>query len=404
MPSTTSNRCPPNGTNNSLFSRAVRSYAHFIACHPFLMLAFVLAITIGAIYLQSLLKIVNTSNRDMLPEGEPSVAVLKKIGDEFSGLSTLTFAVETEPTTPGSNEVVNVLDPRVLEYTWLIHRKIATVKEVRSVTSAASLLRAGNGGTSPKSLDRASELIESNPTLAQYVSLDRSLLTIRADLESFPEDDNERVYNTFKQILEETDPPPGTRTFMSGELPSNIEVSSQIGASMAKTSQISLIGILIVVVVVMGSIRYGILPLFTIIFGTIWSFGLVYLAGFNLTSMTSGASSMIMGIGIDFGIQTVSRFRQELKAWGSPERALIETFDGVVFPMSTTTIAALIGFRAMSMGKLTFLAEMATIMSLGVAACMMAAVTAIPAVLIINEKYLTKKKLNGGIKDECTCK
>lgn len=393
--------CPEHGGKNSLYHRAMRGYAGFIACHPFTMLAIVLTVTIAAIYLQSMLQITNVSNQDMLPEGEPAVEALQKIGDEFSGLATLSFAVEIDPTTPDSNEVRDILDPRVIDYAWLIHQKVAAVKEVRSVTSAASLMRAGNGGTLPQSTARAYDLWQANPTLNQYVAGDRSLLVVKADLESFPEADQEDVYAVFSQLIEETDAPPGTRTFMAGELANNIEVSAQIGPDMARTSQMSLLGILVVVIIVMGSVRYGILPLFTIVFGTIWSFGLVYLAGMSLSSMTSGASSMIMGIGIDFGIQTVTRFRQELKTAGSPERALVETFSGVIFPMSTTTIAALIGFRAMSMGQLTFLAEMATIMSLGVAASMMAAITAVPALLIINERYLTKRYR--GTKDECTC-
>ncbi len=397
----TESDCPPNEANNGLYRKLVRGYAGFIACHPFTMLALVLAVTAGSVYLQSMLEIVNVSNRDMLPEGEPAVEALQKIGDEFAGLATLTFAIEIYPTTPDSNEVRDVLDPRVIDYAWLIHQKVATVKEVRSVTSAASLMRLGNGGTLPKSTERAHDLWQANPALDQYVAGDRSLLTVRADLESFPEADQEAVYAVFSQLIEETEAPPGTHTFMAGELANNIEVSAQIGPDMARTSQMSLLGILVVVVIVMGSVRYGILPLFTIVFGTVWSFGLVYLAGMNLSSMTSGASSMIMGIGIDFGIQTVTRFRQELKAAGSPERALVETFSGIIFPMSTTTISALIGFRAMSMGQLTFLAEMATIMSLGVAASMMAAVTAVPALLIINERYLTKRYR--GNKDECTC-
>jgi len=51
--------------------------------------------------------------------------------------------------------------------------------------------------------------------------------------------------------------------------------------------------------------------------------------------------------------------------------------------MLTTTLAALIGFQAMSLGKLTFLGDMGTIMSYGVAASMVAAITIVPALVII---------------------
>jgi predicted RND superfamily exporter protein len=91
---------------------------------------------------------------------------------------------------------------------------------------------------------------------------------------------------------------------------------------------------------------------------------------------------MIMGIGIDFGIQVVTRYRLELPD-KSPQEAMALTLSKVIIPMLTTALAALIGFRAMSLGKLTFLADMGTMMSYGVAACMVAAITVVPALIVI---------------------
>jgi predicted RND superfamily exporter protein len=54
--------------------------------------------------------------------------------------------------------------------------------------------------------------------------------------------------------------------------------------------------------------------------------------------------------------------------------------------MSTTTLAALIGFGAMSLGKLTFLADMGTMMGYGVVASMLAAITIVPALIVIFDK------------------
>ena len=61
--------------------------------------------------------------------------------------------------------------------------------------------------------------------------------------------------------------------------------------------------------------------------------------------------------------------------------------------MLTTTLAALIGFQAMSLGKLTFLGDMGTIMSYGVAASMVAAITIVPALIIIIDTMNINKYL-----------
>ncbi len=166
-------------------------------------------------------------------------------------------------------------------------------------------------------------------------------------------------------------------------------MEKSIGPDMAKTSIYSLIGILVIILVLFRSIKYGFTPMTTIIFGSIWAMGYVGLIGMGLTSETSGVLSMIMGIGIDFGIQVVTRYRLELPG-KSPEEAMVVSLNNVIIPMSTTTLAALIGFGAMSLGKLTFLADMGTIMGYGVVASMFAAITVVPALIVIIDKINIK--------------
>ncbi|MCK4731663.1 MAG: MMPL family transporter, partial [Methanophagales archaeon] len=56
------------------------------------------------------------------------------------------------------------------------------------------------------------------------------------------------------------------------------------------------------------------------------------------------------------------------------------------YPMCITTIAAVIGFESLSLGKLTTMADMGTMMAVGVVFCMIAALTVVPAVLVLFER------------------
>lgn len=69
------------------------------------------------------------------------------------------------------------------------------------------------------------------------------------------------------------------------------------------------------------------------------------------------------------------------------DNALNATF----MPMTITTLAALIGFRAMSWGELTMMGEMGNMMSFGIAACFLVAITVVPAILVISERWSNKK-------------
>jgi len=86
----------------------------------------------------------------------------------------------------------------------------------------------------------------------------------------------------------------------------------------------------------------------------------------------------------------VNRFRQERKKHGI-EKAMEITLSNVFTPMLVTTLAALIGFRAMSLGKLTLLGDLGNMMSLGIFFCFIAALTVIPCVLVISERWLKSR-------------
>jgi len=209
-------------------------------------------------------------------------------------------------------------------------------------------------------------------------------------LDFMPSMDEEGVFMDLEQVLESTPAPPGLETGLNGEFAIGTAIRRNMQNDMSRTSMASLFGILCVIIILFRSIRYGLTSLSAIIFGVSWSFGLMGLMGMTISNMTSGASSMIMGIGIDFGIQVTSRFRIELKEKGL-SKAMAETVKVVSVPMGTTTLAALIGFRAMSMGELKVLSDIGTMMSYGTLACMIAALTVVPVALVWGEKIFGKK-------------
>jgi predicted RND superfamily exporter protein len=101
--------------------------------------------------------------------------------------------------------------------------------------------------------------------------------------------------------------------------------------------------------------------------------------------MTSGALAMIMGIGIDFGIQVTKRFQFELRTY-EREEAMVNTLCNVFFPMLITTIAAVTGFLCLSLGELPMMKDMGKMLAMGVACCMVAALTVVPAILVLLER------------------
>lgn len=361
-------------------SKIIERYSEFVCSKPYTVILLVLLLSIFSVYFAGTITMKTSSNRDFLPEDEPAINTLFTIEDEFGSTNVVHLVVEVAPEHAGSNEIRDVRDPRVLRYMSSIGELASHTDDVVEVTSPASVLKSINGGRLPSSLREAQELTYKNGLLDSYISRDYTLALVR--IYTTDDVDYDSLEVELEKVIAQVTAPPGIKASLGGTILEQQVMKKNIQPDMAKTSTYSLVGILIIVLLLFGSFRYGLTPLTTIIFGSLWALGYVGFIGMGLSSATSGVLSMIMGIGIDFGIQVVTRYRYELQD-KIPSRAMAVSLNNVIVPMSTTTLAALIGFQALQLGKLTFVGEMGTIMSYGVAASMLAAITFVPALVVV---------------------
>lgn len=367
-------------------------YSHFVSYHNMTVLAAVIAITVIMLGAAGLVGTKFMENRDVIPEDLEVIRAFNLLEDDFGSERTLLIAVEIDPGHKSSDEARDVRDPDVIRYLNLLSMAAESNEKVETAESAASILKSMNNGVLPQSKRDIIRLIESNPLFVQYISPDYSMALVRMNLVDIEvANDDFILVNDMTQLIGEIQEPPGLIVNVAGDRAVGPVVTDLVGPDIARTFQASSIGIIIVSFLVFFSLRYGITPISVIYIGLIWAMGIFGLLSFDLSAETSGTISMIMGIGIDFGIQITSRFREEVKK-RSPERSMEITMNNVFMPMATTTLAALIGFRAMSMGQLKFFGEFGDIMSIGIAASFLVAITLVPVILVQGEKLSRRLK------------
>lgn len=237
-------------------------------------------------------------------------------------------------------------------------------------------------------VEEISTVSPANP-FAFVISPDNSVAAVRITYDAADDAESREVVDALLQISDETPPPRGVRTTLTGGPVTNIVLNRTIGPTFAITGMLSFIGIFIVVVLIFYSLRYGLTSLLAIIFGSAWAFGFAGFTGLSLTPETSGALSLILGIGIDFGIQVVTRFRQELRRL-RPGKAIARTMPNVIPPMTISAMAIVLGFKSLSFGQLPFIEDLGNIMALGVVMSYLAAITVVPAVLVVLNTFSLK--------------
>lgn len=154
--------------------------------------------------------------------------------------------------------------------------------------------------------------------------------------------------------------------------------------ALPESEALGLLAAVIILVLAFGSVIAMGLPIGIALLGLAAASGIVTIVS-NLMSMPSEATSMVamigLGVGIDYALFIVTRYREALHDGLSVEESILEAIDtsgrAVLFA-GITVVIALLGL--LSIG-LAFVSGFSVAMAIGVAVMMIASVTLLPALL-----------------------
>ena len=364
--------------------KIINSYSKFVSNHAVLVLILSLVFTSLMVIGYANLENKSMDYSDMLPEDYDVIKSFKLISQDFGSTQSGMIVIMIDDSYANSNEARFICDPEIVSYSKTLEDYLTGIEGITDVSGIGNEVYSYYGRI-PNSLQEVREVCKS-PLNSGIVSEDESMEVIKL---TFEEDvDSEEITKTVSQIINNLEKPAGISVSIAGDVFAEEVIMEEISPSMQKTSTFAMVAIIVILFFLFRNGKFVILPLMTIIFGVLWTMGFLGLIGSGMSTMTSGAISMIMGIGIDFGIQILSRFKYERKD-KDKKTAMEETLKGTLFPIITTALACLIGFKAMSLGELTMMSEMGNIMSYGVVFCMVAALTIVPSLLLIFTKNRT---------------
>ncbi len=151
------------------------------------------------------------------------------------------------------------------------------------------------------------------------------------------------------------------------------EYTTLLKESYEKAAWYALGAIVILVFVHFRSVTSVLLALLPVAIGATWMVGLMGLAGVDFNPANIMTLPLVIGIGVTNGIHILNRFAEEQNP------ALLAKSTGkAVIVSGLTTIA---GFGSLIPAKHQGIASLGLVMSAGVAACMVAALTFLPALL-----------------------
>ncbi len=108
------------------------------------------------------------------------------------------------------------------------------------------------------------------------------------------------------------------------------------------------------------------LGLLTLLMAIVWTFGFMGLAGIPFSQMLIAVPPLLLAVGIDFGIHTINRYREERTAGADRGRAMRITTDQLVVAFFIVTGTTVIGFAANFSSALAPIRDFGFVASIGI--------------------------------------
>jgi len=149
---------------------------------------------------------------------------------------------------------------------------------------------------------------------------------------------------------------------------------------------LALIAVLIMVVIllVLFSVRWRLLPLGIVLIGIIWAFGLAGYLGIPLTIVTIAGLPVMLGIGIDYAIQMHARVEEEVVI-DRADHPIQETARNLGPALLVVTFDAIFAFAALHWARVPMLRAFGLLLAVGVAMICLNSILGTLAILGIRE-------------------
>lgn len=161
-------------------------------------------------------------------------------------------------------------------------------------------------------------------------------------------------------------------------------IMEKVVGSMISSTVLALALCLVVLAVLFRSPAYSAIALLPIVFALGWEFGAMRGLGWPLDVLSMGISSLVIGLGVDYAVHFIERFREERSR--DPKTALHRALAGVGVPITvgaTTTIGV---FGILSLSRMPAMARFGQLTGMIITFAYVVVLLIMPAVLVAVRK------------------
>lgn len=327
---------------------------------------------------------INSDFRKEMPKELPIFKLNDRITDEFGGQDSVVIAIELDDTVDSKTAVRDIRDPRVIQALILLDEDLRGETSVTSVSSPASFFR-GQKEVSPENI---TQTLRSNPMTDGFFSKNykMALMFVNTDIGA----GEEQIQNfdlLIQDHIKNTPKPAGVKFGITGAPIIRMTIFDLLKRDAVLTLIVSATIILLLLFVMEGSYTHGLLVFAPLSLGLIWTMGTLGWLGIPLSVATVGLSSMILGLGVEYGVFVLSRYKEERAKNMNQLDSMKTTVHAIGTAIIGSGLTTIVGFGVLSFATVPMIQHLGQTLALGIAYCLLAALFVNPIFILLEEDY-----------------
>lgn len=381
-----------------------KKYSHFLVHKRFLVFL-IIALISSVWYAGNNYVYTVSSFEKVLPSDVEAVKGANLLRDYGIGQDGIAISLKVDYNSLLENVPKNVLSLEIIKYLDRISQEIKKDVNTVLIYSPTEIIRFFNNGKLPESEEELKRILN-NPELKKYlnyyINYDSSmiLMFITTDLTN-SDSSLERYYLKISNIVKEG-VPHGVEVKITGSPAIQQTLSKLIERDQFVTQLASTVLVFLATVITFKSLLAAIVPILIVTIANIWLKGYMGYFDVPLSTLAAGVAALVIGIGIDYSIHLMNRFKYERKKIKSIVEAVEEAVKNTGTSLIITAIATIGAFLAFNVGKMPEMGKFGNLISLGIFFSLILTLTLLPILLIWEERiiYWLLPKIRLGIEHE----
>lgn len=267
----------------------------------------------------------------------------ERLNDELPGTFSANLLLSTEDpdlmTAPETIAAITALQDR-----WALDPNVG---------SSASYIEILGSTIGSDALLRLSEMRQESPLVATLMNATSTSANIRLQLRNGDNQAMNQVLDVTEQQLAETPLPPGIEMNWAGETYLNVVWQDEMVSGMVVGFAVTLVIITVLLALLFRSIPWALAGITPVVLTILIVYGVIGLVGKDFDMPIAVLSTLVLGIGVDFAIHFVERFRELKDDLGSSALAIEAFAEEPARALSRNAAVVAVGFLPLLLSSLT---------------------------------------------------